>query len=149
MTIHIVFTTFNKPCTYAGVEQLGFPKLGTIHLLPGSSVSHKVKTWCENNWMYDVGIMHWLNEFIKSEHDKEVISYPVSNKIAKQALEGVIQFIKEHRETLKHIDTAFNTKIKEPIVPKISKEVLSMSYAERQKLLRDNIQGRLEENKDV
>lgn len=146
-----VYTSFTRPCVYTGLEQLGFPKLGLIHLLPGANIRAKISNWVATAWPNDFNIMRVLREFIR-EHEKDVSrSYSVSSRIAIEALEGIFEYLETNKETLSHMVQLVDG-VKDGLPPRFiprTEFVEKMSFTERQALLKANNAARLERVEDV
>ena len=145
-----VYTSFNRPCVYTGLERVGFPALGRIHLLPGPNIRTKIATWIASAWPTDFTLMRILREFIL-EHEKEGShSYAVSSRVAKEALEGLFEYLDSNKETLAHMVQLVDG-VKEGIPPRFiprTEFVEKMTFAERQALLKANNAARLEKVQD-
>lgn len=147
-TIHTVYVSAKKPCLYASMERNGFPELGTFNLLPGENISDKMSKWLNKNWMIRADVMQLIVELINICEDKDKMSWSVRNTQALVAVKAFFAFMKSEYATLKHLGTAFNMPNPEDIKPFVSPELLAMSFAERQEILRLNNEARLEEVKE-
>lgn len=138
-----IVITFKKPCTYAGIEQLGFPKLGSTHLLKGSDVRDKLFNWTAQNWVYHKPIIKLL---LALTDESESTPLYVSSRIARSAMQGVLDFAYKEKETIRHLETAFDGEqtVGGTKVPKFSNTLGTLDFIERQKLLRQH-RERLEE----
>lgn len=136
-----------KDCWFHQWVNVGFPTVAQLSTCKGSTIEQKVDDWLGRNWYTNVPIMRAIVEFLRENNTGTTKSHKVFSSQDRKAAEAIIAFIEKNVETLAQIGSGFDfEKGFNPFVPRISDEVRAMSFAERQKLLRDNNKARLEEN---
>lgn len=122
-------------------EQIGFPKLGAVHILPGLNIKEKLYNWTAKNWVYHKPIIKFLVESVGSNKDETLY---VSSKIARSAIEGILEFADKEQETIKHLEQAFegHKTVGGTEVPAFTNTLGNLSFIERQELLKKHNQRR-------
>lgn len=122
-------------------EQLGFPPLGAVHILPGLTIKQKLYNWTAQNWVYNKSIIRLLVEMVTSE-DKT--PFYVSSRTARSAFEGILEFAEKEKDTIKHLEQVFEGEktVGGTPVPKFKNTLGTLSFAERQELLKKHNQRR-------
>ena len=142
-------TNIRSNCLYHHFMIGGLPPLTTMSLLKGSNIKAKTKTWLEENWYNNTGIMSTLADFIINVPQNEKVFHPAYDRTHASAVEGILEFIVGNLETLAHLSSGFDFKKGyNPFIPRVSEEVIGMSFLERQKLLTQNREQRLTEAKN-
>lgn len=133
--------TFKKPCIYMGLEQIGFPRLGAVHMLPGMDIKQKLYNWTAQNWVYNKVIIKLLVELVTERQDE---TFYVSSKIARAALQGILEFADKEKETIKHLEQVFegHKTVAGTDTPEFKNTLGNLSFAERQELLKKHNQRR-------
>ncbi len=144
-----IIVSNKQPCTYSLLEQSGFPLLITTHLLKGSDLKDKLFKWTEANWATNTPVTKALVDIL-SQSDATPIY--VSNKIVRSAVEGVLDFAYQEKDTIMHLQQVFNSDltVAGTPVPKFTNTLGTLGFTERQKLLRQHHSNRIEidENSD-
>ena len=136
-------------CLYHHFVANGLPPITTMSLLKGKDLRSKTKTWLEENWYNNTGIMSVLADFIINAKQNEKVFHPAYDRTHALGVEGILEFITANLETLTHLSSGFDFKKGyNPFIPRVSEEVRAMSFLERQKLLTQNREQRLVEAKN-
>lgn len=130
------------------MESLGAPQLKAIYLLPGKDIESKVLKWFNDNWMKNTGLTRWLVGLTIDLEKFSIKSLEFQSKEGVLYFKGVIRFLVLREKELKQLRMVHFPHILDYAteVPEISKVFDTMSFADRQKFLRQNIEGRLELN---
>lgn len=142
---HVFFVNKNKPCFYEKLTRVGLPPAEYSGAYPGSSTSDRIAKFCMGAWYTNIPLMKFMVDFIREQPKEGKVFHSVSSTINKEAAAGFIMFLDGNIDTIAQLGTGFDfEKGYNPFIPKVSKSLLEMSYAERQALLRKTNENRLE-----
>lgn len=141
--MHRIVIKPQDECFYTRLEKAGFPLLTTSHLLPGKDLKDKLYLWCQKNWPTMPEVSKQLIEITRISEEE---GFTVHNKIARSALEGVVEFAVAEKSTIAHLASVFDgdLTVDGTPVPRFSNTLGTLSFAERQKLLAQHLSRREE-----